>query len=60
MQKCPERSPLPLRKLFKEASSRIVGLTYRTFKEVLREQKVWLEQKGLETSWDAAGAPTRG
>jgi len=60
MQKCPERSPLPLPKLFKEASSRIVGLTKRTFKDVLREQKVWLEQKGLETSWDAAGAPTRG
>lgn len=60
MQKYPERSPLPLPKLFKEASSRIVGLTRETFKEVLREQKVWLEQKGLKTSWDAAGAPTRG
>jgi hypothetical protein len=60
MQKCPERSPLPLPKLFKEVSSRIVGLTKRTFKDVLREQKVWLEQKGLKTSWDARGAPTRG
>jgi hypothetical protein len=59
MQKCPERSPLPLRKLFKEVSSRIVGLTRQTFKDVLREQKVWLEQKGLKTSWDAAGAPPR-
>ena len=60
MQKYPQRSPLPLPKLFKEVSSRIVGLTKRTFKDVLREQKVWLEQKGLKTSWDAAGAPTRG
>ena len=60
MQKCPERSPLPLPKLFKEVSSRIVGLTKRTFKDVLREQKVWLEQKGLKTSWNAAGAPSRG
>jgi hypothetical protein len=60
MQKCPERSPLPLPKLFKEASSRIVGLTKRTFKDVLREQKVWLGQKGLKTSWDARGAPPRG
>jgi hypothetical protein len=60
MQKYPERSPLPLPKLFKEVSSRIVGLTRQTFKEVLREQKAWLEQKGLKTSWDAAGAPTRG
>ena len=60
MQKCPERSPLPLPKLFKEASSRIVGLTKRTFKDVLHEQKVWLEQRGVKTSWDAAGAPIRG
>jgi hypothetical protein len=60
MQKFPERSPLPLPKLFKEVSSRIVGLTRETFKEVLREQKVWLEQNGLNTSWGAAGAPPRG
>ena len=60
MQKFPERSPLPLPKLFKEASSRIAGLTTRAFKDVLREQKVWLEQRGLKTSWDTAGAPTRG
>ena len=59
MQKCPERSPLPLPKLFKEASSRIVGLTKRIFKDVLHEQKVWLEQRGVKTSWDAAGAPIR-
>jgi hypothetical protein len=60
MQKCPERPPLSLPKLFNEVSSRYVGLTRRTFKEVLREQKVWLEQNGMKTSWDAAGAPTRG
>ena len=60
MQNSPVRSPLPLPKLFKEASSRIVGLTKRTFKDVLREQKVWLEQQGLKTSWDARGAPPRG
>ncbi len=60
MQKCPERPPVPLPKLFKEVSSRIVGLTRRIFKDVLREQKVWLEQRGLKTSWGAPGAPPRG
>jgi hypothetical protein len=60
MQKYPERSPEPLPKLFKEVKSRIDGLTQRTFKDVLREQKVSLEQKGLKTSWDVGGAPRRG
>jgi hypothetical protein len=60
MQKSPQRSQLPLPKLFEEAKSRNERLTQRTFKDVLREQKVWLEQRGLKTSWDVGGAPTRG
>jgi hypothetical protein len=59
MEQYPKRSPKPLPDLFKDL--RKDGLTKRLFKDVIREVAAALmQEKGLKTSWSAAGAPTRG
>jgi hypothetical protein len=59
MEKYPERSPKPLRDLFKNLG--IEGLTLRIFLDVIREvAAALLDEKGLKTSWNAPGAPPRG
>jgi hypothetical protein len=58
MEQHPERSPKPLRDLFKDLG--IEGLTLRIFLEVIREAAAaLLDEKGLKTSWNAPGAPPR-
>jgi hypothetical protein len=47
-----------LRDLFRD--SNIEGLTLRVFLDVIREvAAALLDEKGLKTSWSAAGAPPR-
>jgi hypothetical protein len=58
MEQHPIRSPKPLRDLFRD--SNIEGLTLRVFLDVIREvAAALLDEKGLKTSWSAAGAPPR-
>ncbi len=59
MEQFPERSPKPLRELFRSVG--IDGLTRQIFKDVIRDVAVaLLREKGLKTSWTEPGAPSRG
>jgi biotin operon repressor len=59
MEQYPERSPKPLRKLFKDVGGN--GLTRQIFTQVIREvAAALLREKGLKTSWSERGAPPRG